>query len=221
MLSGHRLCLRITSLSRPLDTTKARLPQWISVRPSSSGARWKQRQGSDPYAREAKVQGLKSRAAFKLLEVSLTRAIYCLVACVRVNNGSVDGCQIQPLQKGADGSRSSEPPLLHATCYSWPWSLANLSPPRDMPQEAGRRCVMPSDQALSVTQFDSLVGCHGANKAARPRYWHRSNPRPTTSRRCHVPRRLPLACCAGSRQKLHHQFSQTSASTAVATALLR
>ncbi|KAJ4267433.1 2' O-ribose methyltransferase [Fusarium torreyae] len=40
-----------------------------SIRWSSSGSRWKQRQGSDAYARHAKVQGLKSRAAFKLLEM--------------------------------------------------------------------------------------------------------------------------------------------------------
>jgi hypothetical protein len=39
-------------------------------RNSSSSTRWKSRQGRDSYAREAKVQGLKSRAAFKLLEVS-------------------------------------------------------------------------------------------------------------------------------------------------------
>lgn len=36
---------------------------------SSSSTRWKTRQASDPYAREAKVQGLKSRAAFKLLQI--------------------------------------------------------------------------------------------------------------------------------------------------------
>ncbi|KAI8945131.1 23S ribosomal RNA methyltransferase [Xylaria longipes] len=36
---------------------------------SSSNSRWKQRQGKDFFAREAKVQGLKSRAAFKLLEM--------------------------------------------------------------------------------------------------------------------------------------------------------
>ncbi len=36
---------------------------------ASSNSRWKARQGRDVYAREAKVQGLKSRAAFKLLEV--------------------------------------------------------------------------------------------------------------------------------------------------------
>jgi len=38
-------------------------------RPSSSNSRWKARQGTDIFAREAKVQGLKSRAAFKLLEI--------------------------------------------------------------------------------------------------------------------------------------------------------
>ncbi|KAI0008100.1 ribosomal RNA methyltransferase MRM2 [Xylariaceae sp. FL0662B] len=40
-----------------------------SVRWASSNSRWKQRQGSDYYAREARVQSLKSRAAFKLLEM--------------------------------------------------------------------------------------------------------------------------------------------------------
>ncbi|KAJ2977293.1 hypothetical protein NUW58_g7852 [Xylaria curta] len=39
------------------------------IRWSSSNSRWKQRQGKDFFAREAKVQGLKSRAAFKLLEM--------------------------------------------------------------------------------------------------------------------------------------------------------
>jgi 21S rRNA (uridine2791-2'-O)-methyltransferase len=38
-------------------------------RASSSSTRWKTRQGNDFFAREARVQGLKSRAAFKLLEV--------------------------------------------------------------------------------------------------------------------------------------------------------
>ncbi|KAI6082569.1 23S ribosomal RNA methyltransferase [Hypoxylon rubiginosum] len=40
-----------------------------SARYASSNSRWKQRQGNDFFAREAKVQGLKSRAAFKLLEM--------------------------------------------------------------------------------------------------------------------------------------------------------
>ncbi|KAI1250596.1 hypothetical protein MGN70_007653 [Eutypa lata] len=40
-----------------------------ALRWSSSNSRWKQRQGGDYYAREAKVKGLKSRAAFKLIEI--------------------------------------------------------------------------------------------------------------------------------------------------------
>src|SRR2546430_53317 len=38
---------------------------------SSSSKRWQARQSRDKFSREAKVQGLKSRAAFKLLEVGL------------------------------------------------------------------------------------------------------------------------------------------------------
>jgi 21S rRNA (uridine2791-2'-O)-methyltransferase len=38
-------------------------------RSSSSSTRWKARQTNDAYAREARVAGLKSRAAFKLLEI--------------------------------------------------------------------------------------------------------------------------------------------------------
>lgn len=37
--------------------------------PAGGNTRWKARQGKDQYAREAKVRGLKSRAAFKLLEM--------------------------------------------------------------------------------------------------------------------------------------------------------
>lgn len=40
---------------------------------SPSNSQWKQRQGRDPYTREARVQSFKSRAAFKLLEVGLSR----------------------------------------------------------------------------------------------------------------------------------------------------
>ncbi|KAE9964188.1 hypothetical protein EG328_010715 [Venturia inaequalis] len=37
---------------------------------SSSSTRWKSRQSNDRFSKEAKVQGLKSRAAFKLLEIN-------------------------------------------------------------------------------------------------------------------------------------------------------
>ncbi|KAF2211238.1 hypothetical protein CERZMDRAFT_43468 [Cercospora zeae-maydis SCOH1-5] len=43
---------------------------------SSSSTRWKSRQGRDSYAREAKVAGLKSRAAFKLLEINEKHRIF-------------------------------------------------------------------------------------------------------------------------------------------------
>lgn len=42
----------------------------ITARHSATNSRWKLRQGKDSYARQAKVKGLKSRAAFKLLEVT-------------------------------------------------------------------------------------------------------------------------------------------------------
>ncbi|CAK7219635.1 2' O-ribose methyltransferase [Sporothrix curviconia] len=40
-----------------------------SAAAAASNTRWKARQGKDQFAREAKVRGLKSRAAFKLLEM--------------------------------------------------------------------------------------------------------------------------------------------------------
>ncbi|KAL7788176.1 FtsJ-like methyltransferase domain-containing protein [Trichoderma ceciliae] len=43
---------------------------------ASSGTQWKSRHGRDVYARKAKVQGLKSRAAFKLLEIDAKYKIF-------------------------------------------------------------------------------------------------------------------------------------------------
>ncbi|OHE94685.1 FtsJ-like methyltransferase [Colletotrichum orchidophilum] len=59
------------------------------MRASSSNSRWKMRQGKDMFAREAKVQGLKSRAAFKLLEVAVERT---------KPNGQILGIDIIPAQ---------------------------------------------------------------------------------------------------------------------------
>ena len=44
-------------------------------RSSSSSKRWIARQGKDKFAREARVHGLKSRAAYKLLEVCVHRLV--------------------------------------------------------------------------------------------------------------------------------------------------
>ncbi|EME42534.1 hypothetical protein DOTSEDRAFT_73394 [Dothistroma septosporum NZE10] len=52
-------------------------PQWlIRNAASSSSTRWKSRQGRDAYAKEAKVAGLKSRAAYKLLEINEKHRIF-------------------------------------------------------------------------------------------------------------------------------------------------
>jgi 21S rRNA (uridine2791-2'-O)-methyltransferase len=55
----------------PHQTVDARGKTSISRNAStSSSTRWKARQSRDTFAREAKVAGLKSRAAFKLLEIN-------------------------------------------------------------------------------------------------------------------------------------------------------
>ncbi|KAH9861776.1 hypothetical protein J1614_011529 [Plenodomus biglobosus] len=61
-LSLSLQCCHCPLRSRPLATS--------AQRASSSSTRWKSRQGKDFFAREARVQGLKSRAAFKLLELN-------------------------------------------------------------------------------------------------------------------------------------------------------
>ncbi|KAB2580054.1 Ribosomal RNA large subunit methyltransferase E [Lasiodiplodia theobromae] len=77
----HRLSLCSTATRRAVSTAAtssrheatraAALPATRQcVRFSSSSTRWKSRQGRDHFAREAKIRGLKSRAAFKLLEMN-------------------------------------------------------------------------------------------------------------------------------------------------------
>jgi 21S rRNA (uridine2791-2'-O)-methyltransferase len=68
---------------RPIAASCVATRCWVREQPpigrstrnasSSSSTRWKSRQGKDFFAREARVQGLKSRAAFKLLEVHVLK----------------------------------------------------------------------------------------------------------------------------------------------------
>lgn len=82
--------LPVRPCSRHNPLTKAPrlllLSSQVFTRQASGPSRWKQRQGSDVYARDAKVKGLKSRAAFKLLEVSESESSLVLDAevCQRV-----------------------------------------------------------------------------------------------------------------------------------------
>lgn len=55
---------------RPRSRTRVAAAALTALRASSSSTRWKSRQGNDFFAREARVQGLKSRAAFKLLQLN-------------------------------------------------------------------------------------------------------------------------------------------------------
>jgi 21S rRNA (uridine2791-2'-O)-methyltransferase len=72
---GHRQQL-IRSILTDIHLTSKSSSATFVVRWASSNARWKQRQSRDAYARDAKVQGLKSRAAFKLLEMDAKHRIF-------------------------------------------------------------------------------------------------------------------------------------------------
>ncbi|KAK0708405.1 FtsJ-like methyltransferase-domain-containing protein [Lasiosphaeris hirsuta] len=75
------LALGLSRLSRPIllqgHLNPLHKPSPLPLRRhSSSNSRWKQRQGADQFARSAKVQGLKSRAAFKLLEMDARHNLF-------------------------------------------------------------------------------------------------------------------------------------------------
>ncbi|KAK2615366.1 hypothetical protein N8I77_002128 [Diaporthe amygdali] len=57
-------------LPSPQVCQNCRLKPLESRRNASSSSQWKSRQSKDRYARQAKVQGLKSRAAWKLIEIN-------------------------------------------------------------------------------------------------------------------------------------------------------
>ncbi|KAI5462741.1 FtsJ-like methyltransferase-domain-containing protein [Mariannaea sp. PMI_226] len=69
-----RVALHVSSRSHA-SIPLFEIPQCF-CRCASSTSRWKQRQGKDAFARDAKVQGLKSRAAFKLLEIDAKYKIF-------------------------------------------------------------------------------------------------------------------------------------------------
>jgi hypothetical protein len=59
---------------RASSVPTARLPrQWVRY---ASSKRWLNRQTNDPYSQLAKIQGYRSRAAFKLLEINETYKLF-------------------------------------------------------------------------------------------------------------------------------------------------
>ena len=73
---------------------------------SASSTRWKARQANDAFAREARVAGLKSRAAFKLLQACRYQAT-ALYGSPIANFNGLDQRQTSHLQEGRDDRRSS------------------------------------------------------------------------------------------------------------------
>lgn len=67
MSTSSPIALLLASIPRPSLLCRTCQVQKTQARGISQA--WKQRQAGDAYAREARVKGLKSRAAFKLLEV--------------------------------------------------------------------------------------------------------------------------------------------------------
>ena len=69
MLSGNDL-KSYRALIGTASTVWPALPVRAARRQFASSKRWVERQSKDRFAREARVQGLKSRAAFKLLQIN-------------------------------------------------------------------------------------------------------------------------------------------------------
>ena len=78
LCTGERLCLQYIRPCLQRET----LGRYSIRHTSSSSKRWQSRQGRDRFAINARVQGLKSRAAFKLLEVPNTASI-CMVSLLK------------------------------------------------------------------------------------------------------------------------------------------
>jgi hypothetical protein len=141
---------------------------------SSSSTRWKSRQGKDFFAREARVQGLKSRAAFKLLEVPDCNLCHSLFAD---NVSSTININYSSLAK---------PSLIW---YAQPCLVKQmkLKGDRALRQDLGHRYAY--NDLVGWTIADPIGRCESYN-SERSRHWHRSHSRTTSTRRLHHSRQL-------------------------------
>jgi hypothetical protein len=80
LLTGIAAIPLLPSSGAHAALTRAFAP-WITTLRHASSSRWQARQSRDKFARDAKVQGLKSRAAFKLLQVRFS-VCYTLRLCL-------------------------------------------------------------------------------------------------------------------------------------------
>ena len=178
LLLHHRasydpVCPRGTySISSLHGPTSSRL---ISPTPSSpwipkkwkrfaSSRRWTDRQGKDQFARAAKVQGLKSRAAFKLLQINDRYKLFKPGMTV-VDLGFAPGS----------------------------WSQVGNKPKIPPPSILEKFPCVPGPNQNPTCFFNTAIGRSRLDKTTRPSPGSRPHPRPTTKRRINHPRKLPLA----------------------------
>ncbi|KAF2402608.1 23S ribosomal RNA methyltransferase [Trichodelitschia bisporula] len=98
LAASHLLNRPLTFCAPPLT-----LPR-LALRSSSSSTRWRTRQSSDTYTRAARTQGLKSRAAFKLLQLDAKHALFAPGQTV-VDLGFAPGSWSQVAAEKARGGR--------------------------------------------------------------------------------------------------------------------
>lgn len=176
MNSTQGLSIRTIGLNCPLlvkPWTRA------ALRFSSSNARWKQRQGKDAYARDAKVQGLKSRAAFKLLEVGL------YFGKLYAHSSNIDQMDAK-YRLFKPGNVVVDLVNYFSSRYSE--STTNSS--------AGLRSwKLVSGNFVNINQSLGLsdhVGCSGPYATQRQSCRHRLDPSRAAQRRRHISRRFPF-----------------------------
>ena len=110
--------------------------------PSSSSTRWKKRQSNDSYSREAKVQGLKSRAAFKLLEVCGSRYWFSITS---------NSCRLIQSTESSKGGKQ----WLISQVTRFPLNRKYTDLPRATHQEAGPKS--PSNELNPPAASSELI----------------------------------------------------------------
>jgi hypothetical protein len=143
---------------------------------SSSSTRWKSRQGKDFFAKEARVQGLKSRAAFKLLEVLALRSES---GQLLIHHSSMKSTSCSSLARRLSiwyaFLRCEKDDAEHIQGFA-PGSWSQVSLPLQVP-------------------FNILIrsGRCKSDNSKRSRGRHRSYTRTTSTRSVYNPRQLPVA----------------------------
>ncbi|KAI1196918.1 23S ribosomal RNA methyltransferase [Nemania serpens] len=146
---------------------------------SSSNSKWKQRQSKDYFALQAKVQGLKSRAAFKLLEMDskynffrggqtivdlgYAPGSWSQVALDRTRpNGHVVGIDIIPAQPPKGVSTIQGNFLSPAVQNMVKEYLIEFAQPRSTPDREVRDVEVPEDREFVITEKPSYIDAERA-----------------------------------------------------------